>query len=144
MRLKVCINVRWTHDSLILLWLTRPFGVVEVSFHDPAGFAVTAADAAPVFFCSWTDDAVTADFLQEVEEENKKTKKCGKKIIVMNEFVHVDCEMSFQTCMLFICLHNTKRSSSHSSKTKPNTPKFLGSNGLYLVDTVSSIDYFIY
>ncbi len=91
-----------TNDSLILLWLTHPFGVVEVSFHDPAGFAVTVADAAPVFFCRGTDDAVTADFLQEVEQENKKTQKNWL------------------------------------------TLKFLGSNGLYLEDTVISIDYFIY
>lgn len=102
-----------TNDSLILLWLTHPFGVVEVSFHDPAGFAVTVADAAPVFFCRGTDDAVTADFLQEVEQENKKTQKVTKmwkkKLIGMNEFVNVDCKMSLQTCMLLICLHNAKR-----------------------------------
>lgn len=78
------------------------------------------------------------------QKDSKSYKNVKKKFIGMNEFVHVDCKMSLQTCMLLICLHNTKRSSSHSSKTKPNTPKFVGSNGLYLVDTVSSIDYFIY
>lgn len=51
---------------------THSSGVIEVSFDDFAGFAVTVTDAAAIFFSGRADDPVTANFLYKIRWKEKK------------------------------------------------------------------------